>query len=75
MKIKEKIWNKEKRKFTFKGSLIFLALGIVCTIIFMILYFTIDHNNEANAIIFYIFGALQMLFYSFFLITIFEFLC
>ena len=69
MNSEEKILVKKKRKFI--GRLIFLGLGIICTIIFMILYFTIDRDNEGNAIVLYVFGLLQAIFYSTFLVSIF----
>lgn len=70
MKLKDKIWDKEKHWFKFKFRLIFLALGIICTIIKVILLFTI--NPEENVGIFFLLIILELIFYAMFLGAILE---
>lgn len=51
MKIKDKIWNKEKHWFKFKFSLIFLIFGVLFTLL-LVLEMTVWNQNIILSLIF-----------------------
>ena len=65
---KEKIWNKEKGWFTFKFSLVFLAISVIMLIFSIISYYIFE-----SIVLTFIFGILQAIFFVIFAVPIYMF--